>query len=153
MNNVCKKEGLNLTGIASALGSIVIVGGIVTMIAIPVRDFYHWKKSYDTLTEGIHKAQQEEQEYENSLRFSDNGATVDVPVEKGSDKYITMNIEYDSYGNEYFVNPNTSEYKLYKRESNLVTGGGLFPTIDRINEPLPWGQKGVLKEGQTIADK
>lgn len=120
MNNVCKKEGLNLTGIASALGSIVIVGGIVTMIAIPVRDFYHWKKSYDTLTQGIHKAQQEEQEYENSLRFSDNGATVDVPVEKGSNKYVTMNIEYDSYGNEYFVNPNTNEYNLYKRERVIL---------------------------------
>lgn len=146
-------SGLNFVGVVYSITGVIIIGCIITLIALPIKDFYSWKKSYDTLCQGIDKAQQEEQEYENSLKFSENGATVDVPVEKGSDKYITMDIEYDSHGNEYFVNPSTREYKLYKREGYLVTTGGLFPTIDRINEPLPWGQKGVLKEGQTIADK
>lgn len=51
-------------------------------------------------------------------------------------------LETDSYGNKYTVNPKTGDYVLFNRSHR-----------DNKETPTPWGNQGKLHIGENISDR
>ena len=115
------------------------------------------------LTYQTHKEQSQELAtkgyiVKDGMRFYPND-TVEVPIEEnGKQVWGKAQLESDSHGNIYIVNPKNGRYKIYKHgvvyDSSFVVAGNtpVYTSEDR-DAPMPWGEEGVLINGAKISDK